>query len=402
MKTKTTNLNRNFLLAAFKKFLGAKSFLVPFVIIIYSLYLGGCESSKGQDNASAIVMSVPVANPIQKEITEWDEYMGRFKAVERVEVRARVSGYIDAVKFKDGDIVEKGDVLFVIDQRPFLISLKQAEAQLAQAQAEQEQARSAFDRVKALNGSRAISQEEYDQREQALYVAAARVEAAQANVNRSKLDLEFTVVRAPVSGKVSEDFVNAGNLISGGTDQATLLTTIVSLDPIYFYFEGSEAALLKYSRNGNSAPEKVVARLMDENEYLHEGKIDFIDNVVDPGTGTFQGRAIFPNPNHIIEPGMFANVKVMHSSLHNAILIPDAAITSDQSRKIILVVSDSNKVQAKPVQLGPLHSRDLRIVRSGISADDLIVIGNIQKIRPGLTVRPEKRDLNHNLITERR
>jgi len=398
MKAKTTPMSQR----AFQRFIKTlfiyKGTFVPLLLIVYILYLTGCESSRGQNNATPPLLMVPVAHPVQQKITEWDEYMGRFRAMERVEIRSRVNGYVEAIKFKDGDLVKKGDVLFIIDQRPFQIALKEAEAQLAQAKAEKKQAESAFERVKALEGSKAISEEEYDQREQALFVAMAKEEATRANVNRAKLDLEFTVVRAPISGKVSEDYVNVGNLISGGNDQATLLTTIVSIDPIYFYFEGSESDLLKYSRNKNGSSDKlsnkVLVKLMDEESYDHEGRIDFIDNEIDKGTGTFQGRAIFPNPSHMIESGMFASARVENSSSHEAILIPDAAIATDQSRKIVFMLSDSNTVEAKPVNLGPLHNSELRIVRSGVSVDDQIIIGNIQKIRPGMKVNPDQRSFN--------
>ena len=378
-------------------------FLIPLSLIVLTAYLAGCQSSQGKENAPP-PLQVPVAKPIQKEITEWDEYTGRFSAVERVEVRARVSGYIDEVKFKDGDMVKKEDVLFIIDQRPFQIALEQAQAQLEQAKAEHQQAQSAFSRVASLKDSKAVSQEEFDQRQQALHIASARIRAAEADVNRAQLDLQFTVVRAPISGRVSEDFVNVGNLISGGSDQGTLLTTIVSLDPIYFYFEGSESAFLKYHRQteegtaSGKSPHRVLAKLLNEENFAYEGNMDFIDNEVDFSTGTFQGRAIFPNPDHTIEPGMFGTVRVEHADKHDALLIPDALIATDQSIKVVFVLADSNKVQAKPVQLGALYSSELRIVQSGLSPDDQLIIGNIQKIRPGMIVQPEVREIAENQL----
>lgn len=381
---------------------GVMKYFIPVALIVLSAYLAGCQPSNGQENAAPQLLQVPVAKPLQKEITEWDEYTGRFKAVERVEVRARVSGYIDEIRFKDGDMVQKGDVLFIIDQRPFQITLQQAQAQLEQAQAELRQTQSAFSRVESLKDSKAISEEEFDQREQALYISSARIKAAEANVSRAQLDMQFTVVKAPISGRVSEDFVNVGNLISGGSDQSTLLTTIVSLDPIYFYFEGNESAFLKYNRQseqgaeGDKSSHRVLAKLLNEEKFAHEGNMDFIDNEVDLSTGTFQGRAIFSNTDHTIEPGMFGTVKVEHAGQHQAILIPDALIATDQSMKVVFVLADSNKVQAKPVQLGTLYTSELRIVRSGLSPDDQLIIGNIQKIRPGMTVQPEVRELAVN------
>lgn len=397
MNTKTTLNAVKGRLSSGKISVSYKEITMLLLVVLGSIYLAGCEPSKGQNNTAPSLLAVPVANPVHQKITEWEEYMGRFHAMERVEVRARVNGYIEEIKFKDGELVEKGDILFIIDQRPFQIDLKQAEAQLEQAKAEEKQAESAFDRVRSLRESKAISQEEYEQREQALFVAKARVEAARANVNQAQLNLEFTVVRAPISGKVSEDYVNVGNLISGGNAQATLLTTIVSIDPIYFYFEGSESDLLTISKNGNDGSGKysneVLAKLLDEEGYAHKGHIDFVDNEIDRGTGTFKGRAIFPNPDHVIESGMFANAKVENGGEHEAIMIPDASIATDQSRKIVFVLGDSNKVVAKPVELGPLHDKELRIVRSGISPNDRIIVGNIQKIRPGMKVEPEQKDL---------
>ncbi|UZR96883.1 efflux RND transporter periplasmic adaptor subunit [Chondrinema litorale] len=368
---------------------------INILLMLSGLVMIGCSSANSPDSAPASYLSVPVAHPVKMNITEWDEYSGRFRAMKRVEVRARVSGFIDAVKFKDGDMVKKGDVLFIIDQRPFNIALQQAKAQLEQAKAQEKQAQSSFERVKSLQGSKAISQEEFDGREQALYAASAQVEAARANVSNAELNLQFTVVRAPISGKVSEDYVNAGNLISGGTDQATLLTTIVSLDPIYFYFEGSESAFNKYSsyNEGNIEGSRVTIQLLGEEGFTHEGKLDFTDNEVDLGTGTIQARAILQNSDYSIESGMFGSAKLAGTGEHEAILIPDAVIGTDQSQKIVFVLADSNKVQAKPVQLGPLYNKDLRIVRSGLSTDDQIITGNILKIRPGMTVAPESREI---------
>ena len=367
---------------------------INFLLILAGLIMIGCSAANSPDSAPA-ALTVPVAHPVKMNVTEWDEYSGRFKAMERVEVRARVSGFVDAVKFKDGDMVKKGDILFIIDQRPFEIALQQAQAQLNQAKAQEKQALSSFERVKSLQGSKAISQEEFDGREQALYAATAQVEAATANVNNAKLNIEFTVVRAPISGKVSEDFVNAGNLISGGTDQATLLTTIVSLDPIYFYFEGSESDFLNYSKQNNGSIEgsRVKVQLLGEEDFTHEGKLDFTDNEVDLGTGTIQARAIFNNTDYSIESGMFGSARLAGTGKHEAILIPDAVIGTDQSQKIVFVLADSNKVQVKPVQLGPLYSKDLRIIRSGLSTDDQVITGNILKIRPGMTVAPEQREI---------
>jgi RND family efflux transporter MFP subunit len=373
--------------------------------VILSSFLSGCETSRGnaQEQVPALV-KVPVASPLYQPVTEWDEYTGRFKAMKKVEVRARVGGYIDEVRVNDGELVEAGDVLFVIDRRPYRIALSQAEAQLDQAKAVQRQSENAFNRVKELKSSKAISTEEYDQREQALYAASGAMNAAEANVAEAELNMQWTQVRAPISGKVSEEFVTEGNLINGGSDQATLLTTIVSLDPIYFYFEGSETALLKQSRqnqngtrSGGPNPNMPIAvKLLDEDQFRHKGILNFMDNEVDFGTGTFRGRAVIPNPDFVIASGMFGTARVFNDNPNPVLLIPDEVIANDQSQKIVYVLSDGNKVAMKPVTLGPLHNARYRVVRSGLEPDDQVIVGNIQKIRPQMEVEPEVRQLTSN------
>ncbi|MEM8906648.1 MAG: efflux RND transporter periplasmic adaptor subunit [Bacteroidota bacterium] len=367
-------------------------------LLICTLAFAACEAPPPEQTETPPPpkLNVEVAKPILKEIIEWDEYTGRFEATERVEVRARVSGYVEAVKFRDGQMVRKGQPLFVIDQRPFQISLQQNKAGLERAKAEFRQAQSNFNRVKSLKDSRAISQEEYDQREQLMVAAEAGVAAAEAQVSRAELDLEFTTVLAPISGRVSRDLVNPGNLITGGDANGTLLTTIVSLDPIHFYFEGSEADLLKYIRLDRTGSRKgsreqanpVLARLLDEEEYVHEGKMDFVDNEVDFGTGTIQGRAIFKNPDYVIESGMFGRARLLGSGKYEAILIPDQIIGTDQSKKFVYVLDENNKIAMRNVELGPLHEQSLRIVRKGLQANDQIVLNNIQKIFPGMEINP--------------
>jgi RND family efflux transporter MFP subunit len=253
--------------------------------------------------------------------------------------------------------------------------------------------------VKELKNSRAISKEEYDQREQSLHVAVAREEAAAADVAEARLNLEFTEVRAPISGKISDEFVTEGNLVSGGSDQATRLTTIVSLDPIYFYFEGSEASLLKYVRENNrpSGPDaKVAVKLLDEDQFGHEGSLNFMDNEVDQGTGTYRGRALISNPGFLIASGMFGTARVFSDKPEPAIMVPDEVIGTDQSQKVVYVLNDSNKVEMRNVVLGPLHLNKFRIIRDGLDTKDRVIVGNIQKIRPQMEVEPEARMLSLN------
>jgi RND family efflux transporter MFP subunit len=375
---------------------------------VLSLLAAGCGPQKDPQGGPA-AMPVPAAHPLMKKITDWDEYTGRFQAAERVEVRSRVSGYVESVNFKDGQMVKKGDVLYVIDKRPFAIALKGAQAQHAQVKAEFDQAQSDFNRSKPLRESRAVSEEEFEQRQQKMVAAAARVDEAAARVDEAALNLEFAEVKAPIDGRVSRDYVNPGNLISGGTSDATLLTTVVSFDPIHFYFEASETELLKYIRmnqdgtreDSRTKANPIFVKLLDEKDFMHEGAMDFVDNEVALGTGTIQGRAVFKNTDHIIEPGMFGRARLLASGEYEALLVPDAAIGSDQTRKFVYVINEARQVELRPVELGPLHQTSYRVIRKGLSPQDIVVIGNIQKVRNGLEVVPEMKDLSVPETSER-
>lgn len=358
--------------------------------------LAACGSNEQMVNEPPPA-KVSVSKPLKQMLTEWDEYTGRFQAVDRVEIRARVSGYLKETRFEDGAMVKKGDVLFVIDQRPFRIALKQARAELKQAQSEIKQAQNDFNRAEKLLKSRAISEEEFDRRQQSLMGAQARVEAVSAAVDNARLNLEFTVVKAPISGRVGRDLVNPGNLINGGSANATPLTTLISLDPIHFYFEGSESDLLKYirlSRSGQrpasrTSPNPVLVKLQDEKAFEHQGVMDFVDNELDLGTGTILGRAIFPNKEGILQPGLFGRARLIGRSKYEALLIPDDAINSDQSKKYVYVINDQNRAARAYIELGPLHDNGLRIIRSGLDEDAKVVIRGIQRIRmPDQVVEP--------------
>ena len=364
-------------------------------IVFLFFFIIGCSQEK-QPPQQQPPMTIPIAKPLLKKIIEWDEYTGRFQAVSRVEVRARVSGYVDEIKFKDGQMVKKGDVLFVIDKRPFQLQIELANAELQSAIIAWEQAKTEFERIEKLKETLAASKEEYDQRNFALRRAQSTVSAAQASLNIAKLNLEFTEVKAPVSGRLSRDLVNVGNLISGGNSGATLLTTIVTIDPIHFYFEANEAQLLKYVRLNQSGERTgsrdkanpIKVKLMDEEDYVHRGRMDFVDNSVDFETGTIQGRAIFPNKDGLIHPGMFGRAQLIGSGKYEAMLIPDHIISTDQSNKFIYVVTKENKIERRYITLGPLHQKKLRIVRKGLTKDDQVVVGHIQKVRSGMTVNP--------------
>ena len=353
-------------------------------------------------------MPVEVAYPVYEKITEWDEYTGRFEASNRVEVRARVGGFLESVNFQDGQMVEKGDVLFTIDDRPFQIALDQANADYGQAMASLKTAQDNYDRVETLRESGAMSTEEYDRRKQALAFAKSSVQSAQARVDNAKLNLEFTRVTAPISGLVSRDKVNEGNLIDGGSSTSTLLTTIVATSPIHFYFTGSESDYLRYvrlARNGERGELRsegipVFIKLQDENDFVHEAKMDFVDNEIDNSTGTIESRAVLENKDHLLEPGMFGEARLMGSAAHNSLMIPDNIIGTNQSLRFVYVLGTDNVVTTKNISLGPLHSNGLRVVRDGITKDDKLIVNNIQKIRPGMPVSPVEISLLQNTQTE--
>lgn len=334
-----------------------------------------------------------VAHPTVKPIVEWDEFTGRFTAIDRVEIRARVSGYLESIAFKDGEIVEKGDLLFKVDPRPFEAELAAAKADLSSAAAALENARAENERGKRLLAREALSQEEADRRERALKQAAAAQAAAKARVDQAALNLEFTEVRAPIPGRISDNFVSEGNLIVGGAQGGTLLTTVVSLDPIYFEFTASEADYLKHVRmankgaqaglDGGSAP--VFVNLIDESGFSREGEISFVDNQLDPSTGTMRGRATFANPDGVLAPGMFGRLKLAGSPEYDAILIPDSAVQTDQNEKFVLVADAGDVAARRDIELGPIVD-GLRVVRSGINADDRVIVAGAQFVQPGASV----------------
>lgn len=377
----------------------SKSILTIAGLLVVVIMIVAFASGNGEVKETANVpqaLPVEVSLPIFEKITEWDEYTGRFEASNRVEVRARVSGFLESVNFVDGQKVKKGDVLFTIDDRPFEIALDQANADFNQARASLKTAVDNFERVESLRESGAVSIEEYDRRKQALEYAKASVQLSQARVDNAKLNLEFTKVRAPMAGLVSRDMVNEGNLIDGGTANSTLLTTIVVTSPIDFYFTGSESDYLRYvrlARNGERSAARsegipVFIKLQDEEDFVHEAKMDFVDNELDNGTGTIESRAVLENKDHLLEPGMFGKARIMGSAEHDAIMVPDEIIGTNQSIRFVYVLGDDNLVTTKNVSLGPLHSNGLRIIRDGISREDKLITNNIQKIREGVAVTP--------------
>jgi multidrug efflux system membrane fusion protein len=341
--------------------------------------------------------TVSVAQPVAKRITIWDEYSGRFEAVETVEVRPRVSGFVDKVHFKDGQLVKAGDPLFTIDPRPFEIAAESARAEIARARAQVALALSEVERAAPLVKSGAVTERDFTQRSANLNVTEAQLQVAEANLKAAELNLEWTVVKAPISGRISDRKVDIGNLVIGGSQGTTLLTTIVSLDPIHFIFDTSESDYLRYVRLGlagqrdssQDAASPVRIRLADEADWAHEGRMDFLDNQFNPRSGTMRGRAILNNKDQVFAPGIFARLRLFGGEV-DGLLVPDSAVVSDQMRKVVFVVGDDGVVKAAAVTLGPVVD-GLRVVKSGLQASDKVVLDGLANpmVRAGAKVVPE-------------
>ena len=348
-------------------------------------------------DAPAAPPAVTVSQPLQRELVEWDEYTGQFAAKEYVEIRARVSGYLTEIHFADGQIVKEGDLLFVIDPRPYEATLAAARAQLAQANAQIDLATQQLNRSAELRKKDFEPASNYDQRVSDLKVATAATESAKAAIRSAELNVGFTRITAPLTGRISNHQVSVGNLVSG-SDSATTpaLTTIVSLDPIYFYFDMSEGDYLTYQRATaagkldearDSSP--VYVRLTDETEWPRRGLLNFIDNQVDRGAGTIRARATFANSDFFVTPGQFGRIRIAASERYNAILIPDGAVVTDQSRKVVMTVKDDGTVEPKVVRPGPMTDDGLRIIRSGLAPTDRVIINGLVRARPGGKVTPQ-------------
>jgi RND family efflux transporter MFP subunit len=354
------------------------------VLMTTALY--GC-SQKSEAQAPP-APAVTVAVPLVRAVQDWDEFTGRFEATQSVEVRARVGGYISGVHFRDGDYVRRGQLLFTLDPRPAQAALASARAQLAQAQAQISLAQSELTRSETLLASQAVSQAEVDTRRANLMTARAAIASANANVRARQLDLEFTRVTAPISGRVSDRRVDAGNLVGGGSSAADVLTTVVSSAPIHFVFDGSEAVLLKYQRQARNGAAPIQVRLQDEADFNRPGTLDFTDNAVDTASGVIRLRAVIPNADGFLKPGMFGQARLAGAGTYNAMLVPDAAIATDQARRIVYVVARDGSVAPKAVQLGPLVD-GLRVIRSGLAPTDRVIINGVQRIQaPGMKVNP--------------
>jgi len=339
---------------------------------------------------------VQVASPLAKRITNWDEFTGRFEASDQVEVRARVSGFIESVHFADGTLIQRGDLLFTIDQRPYRLAADVARAEVTRAKAQVELAQNEVERAEGLTQNRTITARDVDQRRANLNSALGSLQGAEANLKNAELNLEWTEVRAPLAGRISNRRVDPGNLIAGGQSGATLLTTIVAVDPIYFTFDVSEADFLRYSRlaslrdkSSRDAGTPVEVRLSDETKWSHRGRVNFVDNAVNARSATIRGRAVFENKDQFLTPGVFGRLRFFAGE-GDALLVPDTVISSDQANKIVLTVGAENKVVPKRVELGPI-SEGLRVIRSGLTVEDKVIIGGNANpmVRPGVAVTPQ-------------
>jgi RND family efflux transporter MFP subunit len=355
------------------------------------------QTSPQQPNQAALP-AVVVSQPLARDIIDWDEYTGRFDAVETVEVRARVSGYLTGVHFTDGQTVSQGDLLFVIDPRPFERTLEQAKAELEQASTKAQNASLDVVRGKPLVERRIMSEKAFDDRENLLREAEAAVKVAQARVKTAELELSFTRMTSPIAGRISRTLVTAGNWVSaGGTSNSTLLTTIVRHDPIYIYFDVNENNFIKYRRLAGGgvasgaaevgAPVEIA--LPDERGFPHRARLDFLDNRLDQATATLRARAVLKNPAGLFSPGLFARVRVTGSAPFAAALLPDEAIGTDQTNKFVYVVGEDGSVARRNVKLGSLYE-NLRVVREGVNPTDWVIVRGLQRARPGIKVAPKR------------
>ncbi|MEE7625229.1 efflux RND transporter periplasmic adaptor subunit [Methylobacter sp. Wu8] len=361
------------------------------------LALVGCGNQDDPGSNQRPAPNVKIAQPVSQQVTEWDEYTGRIEAVESVDVRARVSGYLDKVNFKAGDQVKKGDLLFQIDPKPFTAQLNYAVAELEGAKSRHELAKNDLARAERLFRAKAISEEEHDARSKGLRETLAAVQSAEANVYTARLNLEYTQVRSPINGRIGRELITAGNVVNGGGSDPTLLTFIVSTDPVYVYVDADERSVLKYRRQaqkggtGNMGDEHTPVELAvaDEVNFPHLGQLDYISPREDAATGTLTMRGVFANPDGLLSPGFFARMRVRGSAPYPAILIPDRAIGTDQAQQFIWVVNQENQVEYRKLSLGA-HIGDSRVVTEGLKPDEWIVTEGIQKLKPGIKVNPER------------
>lgn len=378
-----------------------------FPLLLFVWVLNSCERPPQAPAPVSPPSPVTVSRPLGVEMVEWDEFIGRLEAPASVEIRARVSGYLEKIHFKEGSDVKAGDLLITIDPRPYQAVVDRTQADFERAQVHVELARMEAKRAKALIESKAIAVEEIEQRNQALAEAEAGLRSARATLETSTLDLEFTQLKSPITGRVGQALVTEGNLVSGGSNNsnATVLTNIVSVDPIHCYLDVDEQSALKYrelrrlGKRASALDQEIVAEmgLANEQGFPHKGVIDFVDNRLDPSTGVIRSRAVFANPGGAMAPGFFARVRIPGSGKYGALLVRDNAVGSDQGKPFLFVVGADKVVKQVPVEIGPLHA-GLRVVKSGITKDDLVIVDGVALVRNGVRV-DVKSEMPMSLVT---
>ena len=358
---------------------------IQFSLLLCLIFVGACSEDKKPQQGGGQAVPVDVSKPVIQNITEWDEYTGRFEATEKVDIRARVTGYLVKQNFEDGQLVKAGDLLFKIDPRPF-------EYQLSRMQARFNVTKKEYERAQSLQSQSALSQEDLDRRFQ-------EYQAAKADLDQAQLDVEFTQVRSPINGRVSDGFVDVGNLVEANQ---TMLTRVVSIDPIHFVFETSQGDLLKYLRlsqevkrpasTGFAHP--VFIKLQDEKKFAHPGRMDFIDNVIDTGTGTIKGRALVPNTNNVIYPGLFGRVRVPGRTNLRAVLIPEYILQTDQNKKFVYIVNEENQSARVYIEVGSILDNGFLPVLSGLAGNEMLITSGFQMIRmPNQPVQPNEKPI---------
>ena len=366
------------------------------LIVTFCLVMAGCKREPPALAATPPPV-VMVSLPVEREVRDYYEYTGRTAAVEAVEVRARVSGYLVKVNFQEGAVVKKGDLLFQIDPRPFQAVLDQAKGQVAQLEARLARAEADVTRYERLLPKGAASQKDLDTAVADRGEARAGIQSARAAVDRAALDLEFTKVTAPISGRISRHLIDEGNLVTADT---TLLTTLVSIDPMYVYFDADEGSVLRVRqliregklRSARDVAVPVLLGLANETGFPHQGTINFVDNQVNPQTGTLRLRGVFPNENGALEPGYFARVRLLIGQTHGALLVTERAIDTDQGQKILYVVNDKSEVHSRPIRVGALHD-GLRVIEEGLQPGERVIVNGLLQVRPGIPVTPKPVDM---------
>jgi membrane fusion protein, multidrug efflux system len=369
------------------------------LITLLLLLLNGCQKAENPTASLAAKAAPPpakvkIAQPLTQQVTEWDEYTGRIEAVNSVDVRARVSGYLEKVNFTAGAAVKKGDLLFVIDSRPFKAKLNYAIAELERTKSQQELAKNDLARAQNLLKAKAISTEEYDTRNKSVKEAAAVIQSAQAQVDSAQLNMQFTEVRAPINGRISQELITAGNTVNGGDMDPTRLATIVSMNPVYVAMDVDERAILSYRREAQKQGRKLEGTklelaLADEQGFPHLGKLDYVAPMENPTTGTIAVRGVFDNQDELLSPGFFARLRIRGGAAYPALLLPDRAIGTDMANRFVWVMSSDQKVTQRNVVVGKKVA-ELRVISQGLQAGEWVVIEGVQKLKPDSQIVPEK------------